>query len=192
MGCWCGMWSAYQNLAHGKATGLYYSTVSTREFNIRFMSLSNKTATGKAVFQILSMSWIENRSGLTTFSFPSPHSIRPEQADSYHTSGPAMPSRPLGRQNGESPLGHTHTKGSLPFLSLAFLCRQWMLKRSCQVVPPGWTRADPPSFTSEARPAQQDSTSCLLPHSNTHPNAVQEWSNRSLSSKASVSLTNKI
>lgn len=188
MGCWCEMWSAYQNLAHGKATGLYYSSVSTREFNIRFMSLSNKTATGKAVYQILSISWIVNTSGLTTFSFPSPHSIRPEGADSYHTSGPAMPSRPLGRI---APRSHTH-KGLFTFPVTSFpletVDAEAVLPSGSSRMNKGW----PAFIYIWGKAGEQDSISCLLPHSNTHPNAVQEWSNSSLSSKASVSLTNKI
>lgn len=94
-----------------KTTGLYYSTACTWEFNIWFMSPTSFT--GKTAFQILSISWINNRLGFTTIKCPplSPPSLR-----SIH--GPGERGRRI------VPLPHTHPhKGLFPFLSLAVLCR---------------------------------------------------------------------
>lgn len=155
---WCAdvRCSQHRNPAHWKAMGLCYSIACTWEFNTWFMSLSNKSSTGKAVFQILSISWVENRSGLTTFS---PH-LYSASTQRELTPSCFLPSHAQLAPWENHPLV-THTKGSLPFPSLAFLWRQWILKR----LPSGSSRMNKgwPAFIYVCgKTYEQDSIFCQL------------------------------
>lgn len=162
--------------------GLHYSTACTWEFNIRFMSLGNKNSTGKAVFQTLSIFWVEN----SPPPHPHPHTPSTQRSQLFHVSGPARPGGPVGRQNGEPPLvTHTH-EGLFTFPSLAFL---WIRKWSRQVVPRERVRSEPPSLTPAARPW---SRSHAVPSLSSVPRAVHGWRYRNLFSRASVLLQNEM
>lgn len=177
--------SHHQNLAHRKAMGLCYCTACTWKFNTWFMSLSNKSSTGKAVFQILIISWVENRSGLTTFSPPSPFSIHPVGADSTMLPAQPCPAGPLG----ESSLGHTH-KGLFTFSIISFpletvdteAVAKWFLKNEQGLI----------CLHLCLWRGLQAGFHILWADLATHTNAVQELRNRNIFSRASVLLKNEI
>lgn len=132
------MWSAHQNPAHRKATGLHYSMACTWEFNFRLMSLSNKSSTGKAAFQIPSISWVDNRSGLTIIkcthlSRPSSRSIHPGEPTPSCLRPSHVQSAPRETEQSSVCSWATHTKGFVPFPSLAFLWRQGIPRGSSRM-----------------------------------------------------------
>lgn len=149
--------------------GLHYSTACTWEFNIRFMSLGNKNSTGKAVFQTLSIFWVENRSELTTSSSSSPHTIHPEE--------PTLPRlRPsqawwaCWETEWRTSLGDTHTQRAFYLSLISF-------PLDSEVVPPsGSSRASEvwTAFTDACSKASEPIPCCPLTQQRTQGSSWME------------------